>query len=104
MAREHTAHEHTGWVRVFELFTIANLHFWPRLFILGFAILGEHVGEAFPSWVVWVAGFFLLPWTTITYAITWSVYSDRVYGAEWAFVGIALLLDVFVWWSTLRED
>jgi hypothetical protein len=54
------------------------------------------------SWVVWFAGFFVLPWTTITYAMMWGIYSDRVFGVEWVFVGLAFLLDLLTW-STLRD-
>ena len=104
MGTHHAHQPHTGWVRGLELFTLANLHFWPRLFILGFAIFSRQIGEAFPSWVIWVAGFLLLPWTTIAYAMTWAIYSDGIYGAEWGIIAFAFLLDVFVWWSTLRED
>ena len=67
---------------------IGSLLFWPRLFILGFAIFSwDLLIDAFSGWVVWVAGFFVLPWTTITYMMMWGIYSDRVYGVEWVFVG-----------------
>jgi hypothetical protein len=88
--------------RAVELVIVASLWFWPRLFILGFVIFSWKIGDAFSSWVVWFAGFFLLPWTTITYAMMWGIYSDRVFGVEWVFVGIALLLDLLTW-STLRD-
>jgi hypothetical protein len=90
--------------RAIELVIIGSLLFWPRLFILGFAIFSwDLLIDAFSGWVVWVLGFFLLPWTTITYMMMWGIYSDRVYGVEWVFVGFALLLDLFTWWSTLRK-
>jgi hypothetical protein len=89
--------------RAVELVIIGSLHFWPRLFILGFVIFSRQIGDAFSSWTIWLAGLFVLPWTTITYAIMWGVYSDRVYGVEWAVVGLAFLLDLFTWWSTLRS-
>jgi hypothetical protein len=44
----------------------------------------------------------VLPWTTITYAIMWGIYSDRVSGVEWVFVAGALVLDLITW-STLRN-
>ncbi len=89
--------------RAIELVIIFSLNFWPRIFILGFAIFSwQLLIDAFSGWVVWVLGFFLLPWTTITYMMMWGIYSDRVYGVEWVFVGFAFLLDLFTWWSTLR--
>jgi hypothetical protein len=89
--------------RAVEWVIVVSLFFWPRLFILGFVIFSwELLIDAFPSWVVWAAGFVLLPWTTITYMMMWGIYSDRVYGVEWVFVGFAFLLDLFTW-STLRR-
>lgn len=38
-------------------------------------------------------GFFLLPWTTLAYAATWSS-SDRVAGFEWFIVVLAFLFDL----------
>jgi hypothetical protein len=89
--------------RAIELVIIFSLFFWPRLFILGFAIFSWKILiDAFSSWTVWVAGFILLPWTTITYMMMWGIYSDRVYGVEWVFVGFAFLLDIYTW-ATLRR-
>jgi hypothetical protein len=88
--------------RAVELVIVASLWFWPRLFILGFVIFSWQIGNAFSSWVIWFAGFFVLPWTTITYAMMWGIYSDRVFGVEWVFVGLAFLLDLLTW-STLRD-
>jgi hypothetical protein len=91
-------------LRGIELVIIFSLNFWPRLFILGFAIFSwQLLIDAFSGWVIWVGGFFVLPWTTITYMMMWAIYSDRVSGVEWVFVGFAVLLDIFTWWSTLRK-
>jgi hypothetical protein len=38
-------------------------------------------------------GFFLLPWTTLAYAVMWSS-SNRVEGFEWFIVIIAFLADL----------
>jgi len=38
-------------------------------------------------------GFFLLPWTTLAYALLWAS-SDGVLGIEWFFVALAFLVDV----------
>ena len=40
-----------------------------------------------------LAGFFLLPWTTLAYAAMWSS-SDRVYGFEWFIVALGFLFDL----------
>jgi hypothetical protein len=88
--------------RAIQLVVAVSLAFWPRLFILGFVIFSWKLGDAFSSWIVWLSGFFLLPWTTITYAMMWAIQSDQVFGIEWVFVGLAFLLDLFTW-SILRD-
>ena len=52
-----------------------------------------------------VLGFVLLPWTTIAYALMWGLSSDRVAGAEWLVVALALLVDLvtYLGWRRLRS-
>ncbi len=38
-------------------------------------------------------GFFLLPWTTLAYAVMWAS-SNRVSGFEWFIVVLAFLIDL----------
>jgi hypothetical protein len=85
-----------GWVLV------ASLMFWPRLFLLGFFIFYDAIFDAFDSHIVPWIGFFVLPWTTVTYATMWGLSSDRVYGWEWVCVVLAFLLDLWTW-SRLRR-
>jgi hypothetical protein len=88
-----------GW-----LFFLSSL-FWPRLGILAFWVFSDLLGRAYESAVVPVIGFFLLPWTTLTYAMMWGWSSDRVFGLEWVVVAIALVLDVatYAGWGRLRR-
>jgi hypothetical protein len=51
------------------------------------------LSRAFDSWFVPLLGFFLLPWTTLAYAVMWSS-SDRVQGFEWFIVILAFLVDL----------
>ena len=39
-------------------------------------------------------GFFILPWTTLAYAIMWDVGTREVTGFEWFVVVLAFLLDL----------
>lgn len=107
MQSEHhhtTQDEELGVVGVVGLIILVSLLAWPRLVILGFAIFDSQLfSRAFDSWAITVAGFFLLPWTTLAYATVWSISSDQVTGAEWAFVGIGLLLDVWAWSAFRRR-
>ena len=38
-------------------------------------------------------GFFLLPWTTLAYAVMW-ISSDGVVGFEWFIVALAFVIDI----------
>jgi hypothetical protein len=89
--------------RAAEIVIVLTMFALPRIFILGFAIFSRQILiDAFSGWVVWVVGFFLLPWTTITYMMMWGISSDRVSGVEWVFVAVAFVLDLITW-STLRD-
>ena len=65
----------------------------PRLWILGFWIFSYGLDEAFSSWLIVAAGFFLAPWTTLLYAWMWAINSEAVVGWEWFVVGVGFLLD-----------
>ena len=84
-----------GVVGVVGLIILVSLVTWPRLVIIAFAIIDTDLfSRAYDSWVVPVAGFFLLPWTTLAYACMWSLGTDRVSGFEWFIVILAFLADL----------
>jgi hypothetical protein len=67
----------------------------PRLVLFLLWIFSDVLSRAFDSWVVPLLGFFLLPWTTLTYAAFWDWGSGReVTGFEWFFVVLAFLIDL----------
>ncbi len=77
---------------------LAGLMVWPRIVILGFAIVDSGLMRgAFGGWVAAAVGFVLLPWTTLMYAMMWSISSNEVSGFEWLAVGVALLIDLWTW-------
>ena len=81
-----------GWI------VVGSLMFWPRLFIVGYAIFGRSIWErAYDNWLVIIVGFLILPWTTVAYAVMWGVQAGAVTGWEWAAVGFGLLLDLYTW-------
>lgn len=84
---------------------VASLLFWPRAAILAFWIFSDLLGRAYDGWVVPVLGFLVAPYTTIAYAVMWSVSSDVVAGWEWIVVGAAAIVDVAVhaWMLALRR-
>jgi hypothetical protein len=64
-----------------------------RLALFFIAIFSDLLSRAFDSWFVPLLGFFLLPWTTLAYAVMWDS-GRRVYGFEWFIVVLAFLIDL----------
>jgi hypothetical protein len=64
-----------------------------RLALIVLALFTDDLSRAFDSWLIPFLGFFLLPWTTLIYALLWTT-SRHVYGIEWAFVAMAFLIDI----------
>jgi hypothetical protein len=56
-------------------------------------LFGDLLSRSFDSWLLPLLGFFLLPWTTLAYALLWAS-SDGVLGIEWFFVALAFLVDI----------
>ena len=65
----------------------------PRLVLFLLWIFSSVLSHAFDSWIVPLLGFFLLPWTTLAYAVMWSS-SNGVNGLEWFIVVLAFLIDL----------
>jgi hypothetical protein len=65
----------------------------PRLALFGLWLFSDLLSRAFDSWFVPLLGFFLLPWTTLAYAVMWSS-SNRVNGFEWFIVVLAFAIDL----------
>jgi hypothetical protein len=66
----------------------------PRLALFFVWIFSDILSGAYDSWIVPVLGFFLLPWTTLAYAVMWDAGTNRVSGFEWFIVALAFLADV----------
>jgi hypothetical protein len=66
----------------------------PRLALFAIFLFSNMLSRAFDSWVLPLIGFFLLPWTTLAYAVMWSIGTDRVTGFEWFIVVLAFLADL----------
>ena len=66
----------------------------PRLAIIFVAIFSDILSRAYDSWFLPLIGFFLLPWTTLAYAIMWDVGTREVTGFEWFVVVLAFLCDL----------
>ncbi len=66
----------------------------PRLALFFIWIFSDLLGRAFEEWWIPLLGFFLLPWTTLAYAVMWSAGTNRVDGFEWFIVALAFLFDL----------
>lgn len=69
----------------------------PRLALFGIFLFSDLLSRAFDSWFVPLLGFFLLPWTTLAYAVMWSASTNEVTGFEWFIVILAFLIDLGSW-------
>ena len=76
-----------------------------RLALFFIAIFSDLLSQAFDSWVVPLLGFFLLPWTTLAYAVMWDS-AHRVHGFEWFIVILAFVIDLgsYVSGDRVRRD
>jgi hypothetical protein len=74
----------------------------PRLALFALWLFSDVLSKAFDSWFIPFLGFFLLPWTTLAYALLW--WGDhRVTGFEWFFVALAFAIDLGSWFGGARR-
>jgi hypothetical protein len=66
----------------------------PRLALFAIFLFSDLLSRAFDSWFIPLLGFFLLPWTTLAYAVMWASSSNRVSGFEWFIVILAFAIDL----------
>ena len=71
----------------------SSLVSWLVLILLW--IFSNVLSHAYDSWAIPLIGFFVLPWTTLTYAAFWDWGAGHhVVGVEWFFVILAFLVDL----------
>jgi hypothetical protein len=68
--------------------------FSPRLALFAIWLFSDLLGDAFDEWWLPLLGFFLLPWTTLAYAVMWAAGTNEVTGFEWFIVILAFLFDL----------
>ena len=66
----------------------------PRLALFVIFLFSDLLSRAFDSWFLPFIGFFLLPWTTLAYAVMWSLSGNGVEGFEWLIVVLAFFVDL----------
>jgi len=75
----------------------------PRLALFALFLFSNLLSRAFDSWLLPLLGFFLLPWTTLAYAVMWSSSSNQVSGFEWFIVAFAFVLDLGAYASRKKK-
>ena len=65
-----------------------------RLALFVVWLFTDDLSRAFDSFLVPLLGFFLLPWTTLAYAVLWSTGSHGVHGFEPFIVIFAFVVDL----------
>lgn len=75
----------------------------PRLALFAIFLFSNMLDRAFESWIVPLLGFFLLPWTTLAYAVMWSVAPTGVEGFDWFIVILGFLADLASYASNDRR-
>jgi hypothetical protein len=81
-------------VRFIGCFVVLFALISPRLALFALWLFSDMLSRAYDSWFVPFLGFFLLPWTTLAYAVMWSTGSNRVSSFEWFIVVLAFLVDL----------
>ena len=66
----------------------------PRLALFVLWLFSNMLDRAYDGWLVPLLGFFLLPWTTLAYAVMWDTGTRTVDGFEWFIVVLAFLADI----------
>jgi hypothetical protein len=75
----------------------------PRLALFALWLFSDLLSRAFDDWIVPLLGFFLLPWTTLAYAVMWSAGENGVTGFEWFIVALAFFFDLASYARGKRE-
>jgi len=76
----------------------------PRLALFAIWLFSDLLSRAFDEWFVPLLGFFLVPWTTLAYAVMWSAGTNEVTGFEWFIVVLAFLIDISSWAQSGKFD
>ena len=67
----------------------------PRLALFVLWIATNVLSRAFSSWVIPLLGFFLLPWTTLAYALAWDWSTGHHVSAfGWVIVVLFFFIDL----------
>lgn len=77
----------------------------PRLALFLVWIFTDKIPAAFDgNWLFPIIGFFLLPWTTFAWAITWANPVKGISGFGWLIVAFAFAVDLSTHFGAAQAD
>ena len=76
----------------------------PRLALFFIWLFSDLLDRAYDEWWLPLLGFFLLPWTTLAYAVMWAAGTNDVTGFEWFIVGLGFVVDLSSWSQSGKLD
>jgi hypothetical protein len=74
----------------------------PRLALFVLWLFTDVLEDAYEAWLVPLLGFFILPWTTLAYAVMYVSGANEVSGFEWFIVVFAFFIDLASWFGGSR--
>ncbi len=74
----------------------------PRFVLFLMWVFGDRLDIAFDSFWTGLAGFLILPWTSVCYALAYAPIGE-VSGIGWVLVAFGLLTDLGTWFGGGRE-
>ena len=74
----------------------------PRLALFFLWLFSDVLEDAYDEWIVALLGFFILPWTTLAYAVMYVSGANEVSGFEWFIVVFAFFVDLASWFGGSR--
>lgn len=74
----------------------------PRFVLFLMWVFGDRLDVAFDSFWTGLAGFLILPWTSVCYALAYAPIGG-VRGIGWVLVAFGLLTDLGTWFGGGRE-
>ena len=74
----------------------------PRLALFFLWLFSDVLEDTYDEWIVPLLGFFILPWTTLAYAVMYVSGANEVSGFEWFIVAFAFFVDLASWFGGSR--
>ncbi len=76
----------------------------PRLALFFVWMFSNDLSRAFDSFWIPLIGFFILPWTTLLYALMWVTGTPGIHGFEAFIVAFAFVVDIGSFVSSKRTQ